>query len=639
MVGHLARTGLIGSLLAALAAESLGQQFLPLPPSLPLATTAVPFGPQAYPVPPTLARAQAAYAQALALEQTDHPGSVDYFFAAISDSWLALSPTAAVAASQPLDPHAWAIYHDSLARLILQGQRHGRLDPRRGLTINTASGPLVIPTRYFGFSWKPDDFHQLLVVGDYRTKRPRHVYRRPGLGVPLVAMRYQNGVGGFLLEQHPFPATAVLRPAIHSAGTADSLSATVPRDAGPSLDFYDSLLIRRVLLSGRELDLAGDITAPLAVGTSRTEQLPFRDLLLPGSSTNPAQLFFLEPYRPGKIPVVFVHGLLSEPSTWADPANDLRAVPQVAERFQIWGFRYPTVDPFLESATALREQLQQAVAAIDPGGTDPALRQMVLVGHSMGGLISKLQVTSSGSTIWSRFANRPPEAIVADEATRAKLRRDFFFHPSPLVRRIVFIGTPHGGSSLASLCVGRLASSYIRPAPEAERIHQLLVHYNPNTFAPEVVGGFPNSIDLLEPTSPLLAAMRQLPVNPQVRMHSIIGHGYPMLSSGDSDGVVPVSSARHPGVQTETFVHAWHTEIHSHPETLQALLYILSVHHADFVSNRIAILSNAAHRPSPPSFAIGVKPIINRSSSPAISVRSGCAVEASLRDRPYAAFR
>jgi hypothetical protein len=41
-------------------------------------------------------------------------------------------------------------------------------------------------------------------------------------------------------------------------------------------------------------------------------------------------------------------------------------------------------------------------------------------------------------------------------------------------------------------------------------------------------------------------------------------------------------SARHLGVQTETLVRAWHTEIHSHPETLQALLYILSVHYADY---------------------------------------------------------
>ena len=106
-----------------------------------------------------------------------------------------------------------------------------------------------------------------------------------------------------------------------------------------------------------ELDLAADITAPFALETSQADRIKLRDLLLPGSSTNPGELYFVEPYRPGKIPVVFIHGLLSEPSTWADPVNDLRAVPQVTERFQFWGFRYPTATSLLDSAAVLREQL------------------------------------------------------------------------------------------------------------------------------------------------------------------------------------------------------------------------------------------------------------------------------------------
>ena len=193
MVGRVTTTKLVGLLLAALAAEALGQQVVPSPPLTP---PVLPFRSQAVPVSRHLAQAQAAYAQALALEQSQHPASVDYYYSAISASWLALTPSST--AATPLAPRAWAIYHDSLARLILEGQRHGRLDPRRGLTINTASGPLLIPTRYFGFSWKPEDFHRLVVVGDYRTKRPRHVYRRPGLGVPLVVVRYQRRLSAYL---------------------------------------------------------------------------------------------------------------------------------------------------------------------------------------------------------------------------------------------------------------------------------------------------------------------------------------------------------------------------------------------------------------------------------------------------------
>ena len=521
-----------------------------------------------------LVQAESLYAQAIALQQAGHPGCVDAFYAACSESWAALHESAAVAPLQPLNPRVWTIYHDSLARLIEQGQRHGRLDPRSQLAVNTASGTLAIPIRYFGFAWRPEDFHQALVVRDYRPKRPRNVYRRVGLGVPMVVIRHQNSPGGFLRQQHPFAATAVLRP----LGSPEN-------QAGPSLDFYDSLTVRRVLLAGGEVDLASDITAPLVVGIDQNDRPSLGDLFLPGSSTNRPELVFLEPYRPGKIPVVFIHGLLSEPATWIDLANDLRAVPQLTDRYQIWAFRYPTVDPFLEPAAALREQLQQAVSAIDPSGTEPALRNIILVGHSMGGLVAKLQVTYSGTTLWSAFANRPLETIVADDATKARLHRDFFFVPSPHVRRVVFVGSPHGGSSLASQSVGRLASSCVEMSPESKRAHQLLIQYNPNTFSPVVTNGFPNSIDLLQPTSPLLAAMRQLPVSPAVRMHTVIGHGYPMLSAGDSDGVVPVSSARHPGVQTETMVRAWHTEVHAHPDTFRALLFIFELHYAEYLAS------------------------------------------------------
>jgi pimeloyl-ACP methyl ester carboxylesterase len=321
------------------------------------------------------------------------------------------------------------------------------------------------------------------------------------------------------------------------------------------------------------------------VGVVQNERPSLGDLFLPGSSTNRPELVFFEPYRTGKIPVVFIHGLLSEPATWVDVANDLRASPQVTDRYQIWVFSYPTVDPFLEPAAALREQLQQAVSAIDPSGADPALRNIILVGHSMGGLIAKLQITHSGTTLWNAFANRPPEMIVADDAVKARLYRHFFFVPSPNVRRVVFVGSPHAGSSLASQSLGRLASSCVEMSPESKQAHQQLIQYNPSTFSPAITYGFPNSIDLLQPSSPLLAAMRQLPVNPAARMHTVIGHGYPMLSAGDSDGVVPVSSARHPGVQTETMVRAWHTEVHAHPDTLRALLFIFELHYAEYLAS------------------------------------------------------
>ena len=60
--------------------------------------------------------------------------------------------------------------------------------------------------------------------------------------------------------------------------------------------------------------------------------------------------------------------------------------------FQFWFFTYETGNPILYSAMRLREALETAVATLDPAAQDPALRQMVLLGHSQGGLLVKLMV-------------------------------------------------------------------------------------------------------------------------------------------------------------------------------------------------------------------------------------------------------
>jgi pimeloyl-ACP methyl ester carboxylesterase len=561
--------GLLAGSGSALRAQS---PMVPAPLGAPPTGSAILSQPQP-PVSPSLAQAQSAFAQGLAWEQANQPQCVDAFYETTVQCWQAMAASAQRAPNQPLPADAWSMYHDALARLIRTGQQHGRLDPRSGLRVNTSAGAGLVPVRFSEFAWRPEDFHQLLVVGDYRSERPQQIFRRPGLGVPLVVISPPEANVGFLRGEHPFSATVILR--------FDAPGPT-PETPSASLDFYDSLIVQSVPFAGREIPMAGDTTAPLTLSISRLPPRRLIDRLQPGSNANPPELFFLEPYRPGRIPIVFVHGLLSDPATWADMANDLRSIPWVNQRYQLWAFRYPTLDPFLESAAAMRAQTHQAIAQLDPLGTQPALQHMVLVGHSMGGLVSRLQVCQGGPVIWNHFANRPIEALVADPASKSRLMQDFYFQPSPFVRRVVFIGTPHGGSTLASLCIGRLGSSLAKPSPERRQAHDMLLQYNPNTFSPELTRGFPNSIDLLEPDSILLTAMKQAPLNPQVRFHSVIGFGYRMLSGGDSDSIVPVSSARFAGVQTETFVHAKHTELHHKSETLQVLLQILGVHYAEY---------------------------------------------------------
>src|SRR5262245_9536742 len=265
----------------------------------------------------------------------------------------------------------------------------------------------------------------------------------------------------------------------------------------------------------------------LTVGSSPDEPLP-TDSNYQTAGTTPAKLEFLEPYQPGKVPVVLIHGLASSPKDWADAIGFLRAAPGFDDRFQIWTSGYPTGQGFLQSSAALRSQLRTAISTLDPQRTDPALHRIVLVGHSMGGLIAKLQITHSDQQVWSRLANRPLEEIVTTDATRAFLAETCYFDPSPDVRRGVMISSPLCASLSSSAPVGHCVSPFIQPPPRQTAIHEQLMRDNPHTFNPLVERRFPTSVDMLVPSSPLLDAMREMRLRPCVALHTILGVSHPL---------------------------------------------------------------------------------------------------------------
>src|SRR5690606_18492603 len=150
-----------------------------------------------------------------------------------------------------------------------------------------------------------------------------------------------------------------------------------------TLELYNPLEKSVCQVHDLQVEVTRDISAPFEYQLRHTPDHRLVAFIDPGAPEDNAGLRFVEPYQPGKIPIVFVHGLLSDPSTWFDMANDLRDQPWFHERYQIWAFRYASGEPFITSALELRTQLQDAVNTLDPEGQDPALRRMVLVGHSM----------------------------------------------------------------------------------------------------------------------------------------------------------------------------------------------------------------------------------------------------------------
>ena len=418
---------------------------------------------------------------------------------------------------------------------------------------------------------------------DKRISR-RHV--RGGFGLP-VSVRLAKGSEGsvsrdFAPTRQSIAATAVLRFQMPGEENAlEKFSGPLSRDHAPAiLDLANPVDIAAVHIGPARPLLAADLTAPLL---DMLESLPqtnaIQGFIQPfGAGDTQPKLEFLQPHQPGKIPVVFIHGLASDEGTWFDMLNELRAWPTFHRRFEAWLYHYPTGASFLQSAAMLRRELTSAVRRLDPQGTDPALKSLVLVGHSMGGLHAKLQVVEPGTAMWDAIACRPFEEIRMRPDLRRQVAPGYFFHPLPFVRRVVFIATPHSGSMLASLGVGRAASLTVQQPAEMKAIHDEVVGANPGSFRPDYERSLPTTIDVLEPDSTILQSLRGLRVPCWVTTHSIIGNAHRSPINDGGDCIVPVSSARLPGVVSEVLVPAKHTQVHHHPDTIAELKRILVQH-------------------------------------------------------------
>jgi pimeloyl-ACP methyl ester carboxylesterase len=536
-------------LLAALAGCSLGRSsthwYLPLAP--PLSGDGV----------GSLASAESKFVAGKTAEEAGDPAAIDFYYATATETW----PLNIAGAATPGDAGS-ELYRAAVRKLIDSAVRFGRFDPTRGVTLGNGQ---LVPIRYFGFIWQPCDFCTLLPVGSYESPEIIHRYVSSGVGVEYVVLANCALQRPFIKTNQPFAATAVLQTAEPSA-----LS-------GFTLDFYDPL---RTSATDSGLPIARDITAPIAYSATQEGDAWLKGFINPAVNRTSASLRMNEPYQPGKIPIVLVHGLASSPITWSHLENDLRAQPAIMARYQIWTFRYDTGDPFLTSASELRRQIAALRQTYDPCRADPSLSRTVMIGHSLGGLVSKLQVTYSGDQLWQSAAKQPLDSLCTDSDTRARLASSFFFSPSPDIDCVIYIATPHHGSVYARRCIGIVSSSLVEEPPDWTARHAQLIRDNPNAFHEELSRGIPNSIDLLEPSSPILEATSRLPYREGVELHSIIGDDRWSLSEGPNDGVVAISSARLAGVQSEIVLDASHTEILKRNETSAEVLRILQAHAA-----------------------------------------------------------
>ncbi len=301
-----------------------------------------------------------------------------------------------------------------------------------------------------------------------------------------------------------------------------------------------------------------------------------------------ARLFRYEPtglsltrsYERGKIPVLFIHGLWANPSSWSLMIESLEADPALADRFQFWTYGYSTGDPIPYSASLLRHNLDEARRKFDPDGSDGAYDRMVLVGHSMGGLLSKMMVQESGTHLWQVVSDRPVDELAGDPVDRDILLHALIFKPRAEVRRVIFISTPHRGSRLDSGGLGHLGSRLVRlPDPLRASYSRLIARNGPNFFHPFFRKSLPTSVDELEWQSRFLMGLDATRRAATIEAHSIIADRRDPPLAGGTDGLVPYESAHLDGTASEFLVSSGHL-CQENPAVIREVRRILVEHGA-----------------------------------------------------------
>jgi len=472
----------------------------------------------------------------------------------------------------PLDPNlrfAVDLYNYSLSELMGLLLDEGRT-PGQEMSCPLIEGRLKM-TKGFGMDEAPT-FKQILPAFSHKTEELELHTRRRGIGVPVVAVRPPTVLVQEVRLLHPpvyqagvMPVTFLLRFGEPWRETGDRLTATC--------EMWRSLAETQVEINGRRVPLEADTSLALAEFYENGSQYYglFNMLRLLRAETVEGNrgLFLLEPYNPKKIPVVFTHGLMDSPLTWVPMFNALLSDPVLSERYQFWLFFYPTVNPILLSASELRGSLLALHGGLKAKGE--AWTDMVLVGHSMGGLLSRLMITPSGEA-FQDMARHCLTQAAGDMELQAYLKSLATFEPLPFVRRVIFLGTPHRGADMANEASGSLGKGisrrpeYIRSFLEAKegREERLLSQAN----------GIAN----LAPDSLFSLALGSSVWSPAMPVHSIIGDFRTAGNTNGTDGVVDYWSSHVNGAQSEVVVQSDHMSLHKKIPSITEVRRILLEH-------------------------------------------------------------
>lgn len=381
---------------------------------------------------------------------------------------------------------------------------------------------------------------------------------KDGVGAPLVAKRAADPVHDLAATPHFFYcATGIAR----FDGARCVLSIEDPLEA------------ETTRLGGRTFPLAADYTAPLAMMLveMQPEKLGVPRLLHPAKFAQTTRIARLEPYDPNKTVVLLVHGLMSSPATWFPLINHLRSNEDIRNKYQFWFYSYPSGYPYSYSAAILRQELDQAEKLY------PMHKKMVVIGHSMGGCISRLLITDTGRKVWDKMFTVPPEGMDVTPEHKHILTESTMFSSRPEIGRVIFISAPLRGANLASGWLGRFGAGLVKLPSTLTSVGRDELKYERYATGIAHLKRFPDSIDTLDPKNDFVVALHDIPLKSGVPYHIIAGDRGRGDAPNSSDGLVPYWSSHLPAPMSEKIVPTHHNA-HQAPDAITEVHRILMLH-------------------------------------------------------------
>ena len=437
--------------------------------------------------------------------------------------------------------------------------------------VNLPVGKFAYTLDTANFPHDINSFEKFVSADQFKVKGFSQRNRDAGMGAPIIAVeKKKEGAPMFRTS----PASLFLRINCKLEDVAKDTCTGI-------LELYSTYDHTETIVDNKKVPVERDLTGQLAytIDQPYIQGLGVNEFLY-GTGYIKTGIYPMQPFETDKIPVVFVHGTFSSPVAWAEMINSLRSDPVIAQKYQFWNFFYDSGKRIGLSGRELADALTNHVNQVDPQGTNSLLRQMVVIGHSQGGLLTKMIATNSGDAFVRGATGKSLVELHLSQEDKAFIEKEATFKALPFVKRVVFISTPHRGSYLSKNLVRTLVLKLVRfPQTVLQSTANMMTALADAGVAEAMAQPFINmtSLDVMSPNSPILKIMAEIPLADGITGHSIISiDGNDTPPEGD-DGVVKYTSAHVEYVESEFIVRSAHS-CQSHPMTIEEVRRILFKH-------------------------------------------------------------